>query len=156
GACEAEGACCGGWAKNRDKWGGRACGGTRHGQQGASGKTMVAGILERGGTVRASVVPDVTGERLRGHIRQHVAPGSKLSTDSNPSYRGLEKEYDHQTVNHFFEEYVRGEVHTNGIENFWRLLKRGLNGTYINVEPFHLFRYLDEQIFRFNSRKTDN
>jgi transposase-like protein len=122
----------------------------------SSGKAIVAGILERGGNVRAIVVPDGSGDRIRNHIRQHVKPGSKLSTDSNPIYKSLGGEYDHKSVNHFAEEYVRGEVHTNSIENFWSVLKRGLHGTYINVEPFHLFRYLDEQIFRFNSRKTDN
>lgn len=126
------------------------------GSKGATGKAIIAGVLERGGRVHASVVSDTTGNRLRGHIREHVEPGARLSTDSNPSYRGLEKDYNHETVNHLFEEYVRGEVHTNGMENFWSLLKRGLHGTYVNVEPFHLFRYLDEQIFRFNSRKTDN
>jgi transposase-like protein len=112
--------------------------------------------LQRGGPVHAVVVSDVNGERIREHIRRHVTRGSKLSTDSNPIYKALGEEYDHQAVNHFAEEYVRGEVHTNSIENFWSVLKRGLHGTYINVEPFHLFRYLDEQIFRFNSRKTDN
>ena len=68
------------------------------------------------------------------------------------SYGGLEKDYAHQVINHA-EEYVRGNVHTNGMENFWSLLKRGLSGTYVSVEPFHLFRYIDEQAFRFNNRK---
>ena len=79
-------------------------------------------------------------------------PGSKLFTDELASYTGLDKDYVHQFVNHA-EEYVRGNVHTNGIENFWSLLKRGLKGTYVSVEPFHLFRYLDEQAFRYNERK---
>ena len=67
------------------------------------------------------------------------------------SYRGLDKEYVHKFVNHT-ETYVEGNVHTNSIENFWALLKRTIKGTYVSVEPFHLFRYLDEQAFRFNER----
>ncbi len=78
-----------------------------------------------------------------------------MFTDELASYTGLDKDYVHQFVNHA-EEYVRGNVHTNGIENFWSLLKRGLKGTYVSVEPFHLFRYLDEQAFRYNERKDND
>jgi transposase-like protein len=80
-----------------------------------------------------------------------VLAGSALFTDSLKSYEGLD-EFQHEVVDHAVE-YVRGEVHTNGLENFWSLVKRGLNGTYISVEPFHLFRYLDEQASRYNNRK---
>ena len=68
------------------------------------------------------------------------------------SYMGLSEEYVHEVINHA-EKYVDGRVHTNGLENFWCLLKRGLGGTYVSVEPFHLYRYLDEQMFRYNHRK---
>jgi hypothetical protein len=82
-----------------------------------------------------------------------VEGGSYVFSDAWRSYNGLSADYVHQVIDHA-EKYVDGEVHTNGIENFWSLLKRGLKGTYINVEPFHLFRYLDEQAFRFNNRKA--
>jgi transposase-like protein len=121
-----------------------------------SEKAIVAGVLERGGHVRATVIPNTSGKVLQNHIRQHVEPGAKLYTDGNQGYVGIEKDYSRGSVNHAIEEYVRGEVHVNGIENFWALLKRGLHGTYVNVEPFHLVRYLDEQIFRYNSRKTND
>ena len=86
-------------------------------------------------------------------VREHVEHGASLYTDGLGSYRFLGDEYDHAAVEHDASEYVRDGVHTNGIENFWSLLKRSLHGTYVSVEPFHLFRYLDEQVFRFNSRK---
>jgi hypothetical protein len=121
-----------------------------------SGKAIIAGVLERGGHVRASIIPDTSGKTLQAHVRDHVEPGSRLFTDGNLGYVGIKGEYDHEAVSHEIEEYVRGEVHVNGIENFWSLLKRGLHGTYVNVEPFHLVRYLDEQIFRYNSRKTND
>jgi hypothetical protein len=77
---------------------------------------------------------------------------SALYTDALPSYSGLAQDYAHAVVDHAVA-YVDGRVHTNGLENFWSLLKRGIAGTYVSVEPFHLFRYLDEQTFRFNNRK---
>ncbi len=87
-------------------------------------------------------------------ILANVEKGGKIYSDSYPAYKSLAtKEFVHETVNHL-QEYVRGDVHTNGIENFWSLLKRGIKGTYIAVEPFHLFRYVDEQVFRFNNRAT--
>lgn len=81
-----------------------------------------------------------------------MAAGSAIYSDALKSYDGLSAQYNHQVIDHAVA-YVEGNVHTNGMENFWSLLKRGLNGTYVSVEPFHLYRYLDEQAFRFNNRK---
>lgn len=120
--------------------------------RGASGKTVVLGMLQRGGTVRATVIEDRDKPTLHGFIDENVRRGSRVYTDELISYWGLEEKYVHRIINHA-EEYVRGKVHTNGMENFWSLLKRGLSGTYISVEPFHLFRYIDEQAFRYNNRK---
>lgn len=125
---------------------------------GGSGKTAVMGLLERHGEgtkasrVRTKVIPNTTRETVQGEVKQHVEAGSEVFTDALASYKGLDPEYVHQVIDHA-ETYVRGNVHTNGIENFWSLLKRGIKGTYVSVEPFHLFRYLDEQAFRFNHRK---
>ena len=91
---------------------------------------------------------------LHAHVREHVEPGAEVFTDALKSYEGLSAEYVHQVVDHAVE-YVKGHVHTNGLENFWSLLKRTLKGTYVSIEPFHLFRYLDEQSFRFNERKNE-
>jgi transposase-like protein len=118
---------------------------------GGKDKTAVMGILERGGKVRTKVVDNTKKKTLQSEIREHVLAGSALFTDALKSYEGLD-EFQHEVVDHAVE-YVRGEVHTNGLENFWSLLKRGLSGTYVSVEPFHLFRYLDEQAFRYNNRK---
>ncbi len=118
-------------------------------------KTPVVGVLERGGQVRASVVSDVRRTTLHDQVRTHVEPGSAVYSDALQSYSGLEEDYSHKTVDHA-AKYVDGQVHTNGMENFWSLLKRGLHGTYISVEPFHLFRYLDEQVYRYNTRHDDD
>jgi len=118
---------------------------------GGKDKTTVMGILERGGKVRTKVVDNTKKKTLQGEIRDNVLAGSAIFTDALKSYEGL-TEFQHEVIDHAVE-YVRGEVHTNGMENFWSLLKRGLKGTYVSVEPFHLFRYLDEQCFRFNNRK---
>jgi transposase-like protein len=119
-------------------------------------KTAVWGVLDREQRkVRATVVPKVNREALQTAVLSQVAPGSKIYTDEAAVYKSLPKEYTHEFVNHV-EKYVHGRVHTNGLENFWSLLKRGLNGTYVAVEPFHLFRYIDEQVFRYNNRKDDN
>jgi transposase-like protein len=117
-------------------------------------KTPVFGMLDRETRqVRARVVPNVKREVLLDAILNNVEPGGKVYSDSYPAYKALGKmDFVHDTVNHV-TEYVRGEVHTNGIENFWALLKRGLKGTYVAVEPFHLDRYIDEQVFRYNNRK---
>jgi ISXO2-like transposase domain len=90
---------------------------------------------------------------MQGIVRESVLPGTTISTDEFSGYYGLKDDYVHNVINHL-EKYVRGNVHTNGLENFWSLLKRGLGGTYVAVEPFHLFRYVDEQAFRFNNRAT--
>jgi transposase-like protein len=116
-------------------------------------KIMVMGMLERGGKVRTRIVADRQKETLQPLVRTHVEPGAMLYTDELGGYKGLQGEYEHQIIDHAVK-YVDGRVHTNGMENFWSLLKRGLGGTYISVEPFHLFRYLDEQAFRFNYRGT--
>ncbi len=126
--------------------------------RGTVGKTTVMGLLERHGpdgysAVQAKVVPNTRRGTLSGEVRRNVDAGSTIYTDAHSAYTGLNAEYIHEVVDHA-EEYVRGKVHTNGIENFWSLLKRAIKGTYVSVEPFHLFRYLDEESFRYNSRKV--
>jgi transposase-like protein len=121
-----------------------------HGR-GPEGKAIVFGLLEREtGKVRATVVSGRRKQHLHREIRENVAPGAELNTDALKSYDGLD-EYTHKIVDHA-EQYVDGTVHTNRLENFWALLKRSIKGTYVSVEPFHLFRYLDEQAFRYNER----
>jgi transposase-like protein len=122
-------------------------------QGGPHDKTIVMGILERGGEVRAKVVPNRRKPLVQREVRENVTPMSLLLTDRLQSYEGLIRDYAHYMIDHA-ERYVDGKVHTNGLENFWSLLKRGLKGTYISVEPFHLFRYLDEQTWRYNNRAT--
>jgi transposase-like protein len=126
---------------------------------GGKDKTAVMGILERSkdgkhSTVRTTVIPNRKKRSLQAEVRKHVEAGSALYTDALKSYEGL-TEFEHQVVDHAVE-YVNGKIHTNGLENFWSLLKRGINGTYVSVEPFHLFRYLDEQAYRFNNRKLND
>ncbi len=118
-------------------------------------KVVVMGMLDRDARkVRAKVVPNVKRETLQAEILNQIELGSTVYTDRATSYDHLAvQEYVHETVNHV-EEYVRGQVHTQGIENFWSLLKRGLTGTYVAVEPFHLDAYVDEQVFRYNNRAT--
>lgn len=118
---------------------------------GGKDKTAVMGILERGGKVRTKVVPTTRKKTLQAEVRAHVEAGSALYTDALKSYDGMAQEYAHGVIDHA-EKYVDGKIHTNGLENFWSLLKRSINGTYVSVEPYHLFRYLDEQSFRFNNR----
>ena len=119
-------------------------------------KTPVWGILDREQRkVRATVVGKVNRKALQTAVLDQVAPGSSIFTDEASVYKSLPKEYTHEFVNHM-EKYVDGRVHTNGLENFWSLLKRGLNGTYVAVEPFHMQRYLDEQMFRYNNRKDES
>jgi len=115
------------------------------------GKTIVVGMLERKGRVKAAVVEARTRKVLHALAHESIAPGSTVMTDEHHPYRGIN--FTHEVINHA-EEYVRGNVHTNGIESFWSMVKRALGGTYISVEPFHLFRYIDEQAFRFNTRKS--
>lgn len=121
-----------------------------HGR-GPMGKAIVFGLLEREtGKVRTKVVDTRKKHALHAEIRDNVEPGAALYTDALKSYDGL-AEYQHQVIDHA-ESYVNGAVHTNRMENFWSLLKRAIKGTYVSVEPFHLFRYLDEQSFRYNER----
>jgi len=120
---------------------------------GGKDKVAVIGLLERGGKVRTAVVPNVRRGSLQGNVRKHVQAGSALYTDALMSYSGLDGDYVHQVVDHAVQ-YVNGRIHTNGLENYWSLLKRGISGTYVSVEPFHLFRYLDEQSYRYNNRAT--
>lgn len=122
---------------------------------GGKDKTPVMGILERSSKgesrVRVKVVPTTKKKALQSEVREHVLDGSAIFTDALKSYEGL-NEFQHEVVDHAVE-YVNGEAHTNGLENFWSLLKRSIRGTYVSVEPFHLFRYLDEQAYRFNNRR---
>ena len=122
--------------------------------------TAVQGLLERttrkrGSQVKAMVVPDRKTATLQNNVRKYVLRGAEVHTDECTSYDGLDDTFTHQVINHAVS-YVRGHVHTNGLENFWSLLKRAIRGTYVSVEPFHLFRYLDEQAFRFNERKDED
>jgi len=118
------------------------------------GKTAVQGIFDREARqVRAQVVPDIKRETLQNAVLNNVRYGSTVYTDDAVGYDLLHNRFVHDVVNHA-ETYVKGRVHTNSLENFWSLLKRGLRGTYVAVEPFHLTRYLDEQVFRFNNRAT--
>ena len=125
-----------------------------HGTGGAD-KAIVFGMVERDGKVRAIHVDKRRKKELQDAIRENVEAGSAIFSDELLSYQGIADDYDHAVINHAVE-YVDGNVHTNTIENFWSLLKRGLHGTYVSVEPFHLFRYIDEQAFRYNNRKNMN
>ena len=160
GECEADETFIGGKARNmhKDVKARRITG------SGPTDKTAVMGILERGDNckpkdrvkhskVQTIVVPNRRKKTLQNEVKERVEVGSKLYSDSLLSYEGLDNEYEHQVVDHAVE-YVRGKVHTNGMENFWSLTDRTINGTYVSVEPFHLFRYLDEMEFRYNNRGT--
>jgi transposase-like protein len=114
------------------------------------GKAVVLGMLERGKRVRATVVPDRARTTIQPIVKANVEPGTAVYSDEHGKNWRMD-EYEHSMVNHLVA-YVDGNVHTNGIENFWSLLKRTVGGTYVSVEPFHLFRYVDEQAFRFNNR----
>jgi transposase-like protein len=120
---------------------------------GMASKTVVQGILDRDlRQVRAKVMPNVKRETLQEEVFSNIRFGSKVYTDNAVAYDRLRLGYVHEIVNHA-ERYVDGQIHTNGLENFWSLLKRTLRGTYVAVEPFHLDHYLDEQVFRYNHRK---
>jgi hypothetical protein len=123
--------------------------------KGGQGKTVVIGMLERGGRVKAKVVANRQKPVIDSVVSEGVEAGSHIITDQYNVYPHLATPYYHEIINHM-ESYVRGHIHTNGIENFWSCLKRGLTGTYIAVEPFHLSRYVEEQVFRFNNRKDSN
>lgn len=139
-------------AKRREKFGKEATGK----KTGSFAKVVVMGLLERdetGGTeVRTEVIQNIRRKNLDPRVRQNVEKGSTIHTDALPSYESLRDEYIHKTVDHSIA-YVRDNVHTNGLENFWSLVKRMLKGTYISVEPWHLHRYMVEQTYRYNTRK---
>jgi transposase-like protein len=116
-------------------------------------KAIVVGMLQRNGRVKAEVVAERTHQVLHDIAYRNIEDGSTLISDEWGGYKGVNLQ--HEVINHA-EAYVNGLIHTNGIENFWSLLKRGLGGTYVSVEPFHLFRYIDEQAFRYNNRKNKN
>lgn len=127
------------------------------------GKSIVMGLLERetqgkgkGSQVRAMVVGDTKTATLQGEVKSAVEAGANVYTDTHSAYVGLSPEYIHESVCHAANEYVRDAVHTNGLENFWALMKRCIKGTYIHVDVPHLFRYLDEETFRFNERKGND
>jgi transposase-like protein len=119
---------------------------------GTSGKVAVMGLLERHGEVRTKIVPDTKSRTLKVEVRENVESGSEVHADTFQFYQGLDAEYIHNVVDHA-ESYVKGHVHTNGLENFWSHLKRGIKGTYVSVEPYHLIRYLDEQAFGLTNTK---
>jgi transposase-like protein len=121
------------------------------------GKTAVMGLLERHGPdghsrIRTKVISNTSRRVFRSIVKRNVEAGASVYTDAHPSYALLRQTFEHEVIDHA-ESYVRGRVHTNGLENFWSLLKRAIKGTYVSVEAFHLFRYLDEQSFRYNTRK---
>ncbi len=127
---------------------------------GGMDKVAVFGLLERGkgdkpSRVAASVVSRIRKKDLQKQIREKVKPGAALYTDAFWSYKGLEKQYQHEVVDHAVA-YVKGQVHTNGLENFWSLLKRTIKGTYVSIDPFHVSAYLDEQVHRFNNRRLND
>ena len=124
-------------------------------EEGYLRKAIVVGMLERKGEVRMEMVNRASSKFLEAVVKKHVVPGSNLISDQWHGYMRVGKEYAHKIINHA-EAYVKGNIHTNSIESFWSLLKRGIKGTYVSVEPFHLFRYLDEQSFRFNTRKDND
>ena len=121
--------------------------------RGSVNKAIVVGLLERNGQVKTKVVKRASKKTLHGLIRENVETGANVYTDEFTAYQGLNQEYIHQVIEHA-SEYVRGNVHTNGIENYWSLFKRALRGTYVSCDVEHLSRYLDEQTFRFNNRGT--
>ena len=131
---------------------------------GPAGKSIVMGLLARHGRksedgpvsqVVTRVVSSTKSVVLKQHIREHIPAGAEVHTDTYPGYNNLAPEYAHKVVDHA-ECYVKDGVHTNGLENFWSLLKRTIKGTYVHCAPFHLYRYLDEQTYRFNERKDEN
>lgn len=123
---------------------------------GSEGKTIVFGAVERGGKVQARVIEDTHAATLQNQVLATVKIGSNLYSDEEKSYKALGVVYDHATVNHKRGQYVKGNAHSNTIENYWSLVKRALKGTYIHVESFHLDRYLDEQGFRYDNRKDND
>ncbi len=116
-------------------------------------KTPVVGMVQRKGEVRAFVAADVKSDTLRGLIKEHVLPRTMVFTDDFKSYNGLDaRGYTHRRINHSEKVYVNGDVHTNTIEGFWSLIKRGIGGVYHNVGRHYLQTYLNEYSFRYNRR----
>lgn len=157
GEIEADETYIGGKAENMHKWD-RQMQGIQG--RGTVGKAIVFGLLERNAgdkssRVKTKVVRNIKKKTLQPEIRNNVEAGSSLFTDALKSYRGMEEEFVHQSIDHA-TEYVRDNVHTNGIENYWSLFKRSLRGTYVSCDASHLFRYLDEQTFRFNNRRDND
>jgi transposase-like protein len=133
-------------AKRRKRWEAEG-GGAGH-----AGKTGVMGFKQRGGEVAFTIIDKGTRKpEMQREVRKRVKPDATVITDELKSYSGLDEQYQHLVINHA-EKYADGMIHTNGLENFWSLLKRSLGGTYVSVRPFHLFRYLDEQAYRYNRR----
>jgi len=112
----------------------------------------VVGLVERKGKVQAFPIKTPSAKVLVGVVKDRVAPGSRIITDQLRSYQGIAKTHRHDVINHIQDEYVRGDIHTNTIENFWSLLKRGIVGGYHKVSVKHLDRYLAEFTYRFNRR----
>jgi len=125
-------------------------------KRGAGAKTVVFGAVERGGNVIAKVVDAASELHLKAAVRESIERESVLYTDQSDAYNNLGREFYRDTINHSKGEYVRGDVHTNSIESYWALFKRTIKGTYIHTAPFHLDRYLSEQAFRFDLRKSDD
>ena len=154
GTVEADETFIGGLEKNKHK-------SKKLGKAGAdAAKDVVFALLERGdgnrkSRVNVSVVPNTSGATLKGKITEHVAPDTHVYTDGWAGYKGLPDAYVHDFVDHAVE-YVKGNVHTNGLENFFSLLKRMVRGTYVQVSPWHLEKYVAEQAFRYNERGTDD
>jgi transposase-like protein len=156
GEIEADETYIGGKAENMHKWKREAMG--LQGR-GTVGKAIVFGLLERNAgdkssKVKTKVVRNTKKKTLQPEIRKSIEAGSNLFTDALQSYNGMD-EYIHESIDHA-TEYVKGNVHTNGIENYWSLFKRSLRGTYVSCNASHLFRYLDEQTFRFNNRRDND
>lgn len=120
--------------------------------RGGANKAIVMGFLARHSQVRAKVISDTTQQTFELEVLSHVEAGSEVFTDAHSGYAHLSDNYVHEVINHL-EAYVCDQVHTNGIENFWSLLKRCIRGTYIAIDAYHLGRYLDEEVFRYNNRK---
>lgn len=151
--CEADETVIGGKLKNMHNRRKRQMGLGAVGDGYQKNKTIVMGVLDRDARqVRATVIPFARRPEMEAMLTTHVEPGTMMYTDAHVGYDNLKDFFPHDVINHM-EAYVKGKVHTNGIENFWSLLKRQLAGTYVAVEPFHLHRYVDEQVFRYNNRK---